>query len=328
MDIIGKRKYTYFISGALTVISLVALLTWGLKLGIDFKGGTLMEVQFSKNEETPTPTEGATPEAVPAPEESNEAQAEFRAPNREEITEKLKDLELQSLNVQESENNTIILRYIGSDEGANEKVLEKLVEFDGKVEQQRVDFVGSSVSKQLRNNAIIAAILAVIGIALYIAWAFRKVSYPVNSWQYGISAIVALVHDVFITVGVFAVLGRFFDIEVGVSFIAAMLTILGYSVNDTIVVYDRIRENLIKSSAKENFENVVNRSIGETLARSINTSMTVIIVLIVIVLFGGESIKYFSLALLIGVILGTLSSIFVAAALLVTSYNWKLSKNK
>jgi len=321
MDIIGKRKYTYFISGALTLISLVALLTWGLKLGIDFKGGTLMEVQFSKGEEAPT-------EDSTTPEESKEAQAEFKAPSRDEISEKLKDLGLQSLNIQESENNVSVLRYIGSDEGTNEKVMEKLVEFDGEVTQQRVDFVGSSVSKQLRNNAIVAAILAVIGIALYIAWAFRKVSYPVDSWQYGISAIVALVHDVFITVGVFAVLGKFFDIEVGVSFIAAMLTILGYSVNDTIVVYDRIRENLIKSSAKENFENVVNRSIGETLARSINTSMTVIIVLIVIVLFGGESIKYFSLALLIGVSLGTLSSIFVAAALLVTSYNWKLRKNK
>lgn len=326
MDIIGKRKYTYIVSIILTVLSLGALLAWGLNLGIDFKGGTMMEVQFSKEETTEQSTPGGENPENQEGNTENQEQTEFKSPAREEISQKLSELGLQSLNIQESDNNVVILRYIGSDESANEKVMEKLGEFDGKVEQLRVDFVGASVSKQLKKNAIMGAVLAVIGIALYIAWAFRKVSFPVNSWQYGVSAIVALVHDIFITIGVFAVLGKFFDVEIGVSFIAALLTILGYSVNDTIVVYDRIRENLIKSSAKENFEDVVNRSIGETLARSINTSLTVIIVLIVIVLFGGESIKYFSLALLIGVTLGTLSSIFVAAALLVSSYNWKLKR--
>lgn len=324
MDIIGKRKYTYVVSILLAFLSLISLILWGLNLGIDFKGGTMMEVQFSQEENQEEVIPETNDDSVQKEETSK--QAEFKVPGREEIIEKLKELELQSLNIQESDNNVIILKYLGSDENSNEKVMEKLGEFDGKVEQLRVDFVGSSISKQLKKNAISGAVLAVIGIALYIAWAFRKVSYPVNSWQYGISAIIALVHDIFITIGVFSVLGKFFDVEIGVSFIAALLTILGYSVNDTIVVYDRIRENLIKSSAKENFEDVVNRSIGETLARSINTSLTVIIVLIVIVLFGGESIKYFSLALLVGVSLGTLSSIFVAAALLVTSYNWKLKR--
>jgi len=310
INIIDKRKYSYIFSGVLVITSITLLLVWGLKLGIDFKGGTLMEVQFSSNQ------------ALEETAENSEAEnsEEFKAPTRDEIIEKLKDLNLESLNVQESENNSAVLRYIGSSEDVNEQVMEKLTEFDGSVEQTRVDFVGSSISKQLKRNAIMAVILSVLGIALYIAWAFRKVSYPIPSWQYGIAAIVALAHDITITLGIFVLLGKFMNVEVGVSFIAALLTILGYSVNDTIVVFDRIRENLIKSSKKEDFEKVVNKSINETLARSINTSLTVMIVLVAIVLFGGESVKYFSVALLIGVIFGTYSSIFVASALLVTNY--------
>ena len=330
LNIIGKRKYTYVFSGILVTISIILLFVWGLKLGIDFKGGTLMEVQFLEQELTPEEAgaqENSEEEEIKSPEESAKEPQEFRAPNREEVTEKLKDLNLESLNIQESENNIVILRYIGSDEELNEKVFEKLVEFDGKAEQLRVDFVGSSISKQLKRNAIIALILAVLGIATYIAWAFRKISFPVSSWQYGITSIIALAHDVLITMGVFVILGKFFNVEVGVSFIAAVLTILGYSINDTIVVFDRIRENLIRSSKKDDFEEVVNKSINETLARSINTSMTVIIVLITIILFGGETIKYFAIALLVGVTFGTYSSIFVASSLLVSNHKRELRKN-
>lgn len=314
----GKRKYAYIFSGTLTILSIVALFTWGLKLGIDFRGGTLMEIQFSKKETLPT--EPSIPDDSTIATETAENEP-YKAPTREDIENKLTDLNLESLNVQVSDENVVVLRYVGSDESTNEKVIERLDEFNAKVEQTRVDFVGASVSNQLKRNAIIATILALVGIALYIAWAFRKVSYPVTSWQYGICAIIALLHDIIITIGFFVLMGRFFGIEVGVSFIAALLTILGYSVNDTIVVYDRIRENLIRSSTKENFENITNRSIMETLARSFNTAFTVIIVLIVIVLFGGESIKYFSLALLVGIGFGTYSSVFVASALLVSSYN-------
>jgi preprotein translocase subunit SecF len=139
--------------------------------------------------------------------------------------------------------------------------------------------------------------------------------------------VVALVHDVLITAGVFAFLGKFYGVEVGVPFIAALLTILGFSVHDTIVVYDRIRENLLKSSSKEKFEDVVNKSLNETVARSINTSVTVLLVLTAIVIFGGESIRFFSIALLVGIFFGTYSSIFVASSLLVTSYKMKLKKS-
>lgn len=318
MNIIEKRKYAYFFSGILTVLSILFLSLWGLKLGIDFKGGTLMEVQFSKKE---------VPQEDVAKEKASEANIEFKLPTREEIQDKLKDLGLVSLNIQDSQNGLITLRYEGSDEDLNEKVTKKLDEFNSKVDLLRVDFIGASVSQQLKQNAVIALILAVIGIALYIAWSFRKISYPMASWQYGICAVIALAHDIIITLGIFSVLGKFFDIEVDASFIAALLTILGYSINDTIVVYDRIRENLTRSSRKENFEVIVNKSIIETMARSINTVMTVIIVLITIVLFGGDSIKYFSLAILIGVSFGAYSSVFVASALLVSNYNIEF-KNK
>src|SRR6185369_2031239 len=209
---------------------------------------------------------------------------------------------------------------------SNEKVLAELKTLDPDVKQLRTDFIGGSVSSQIKKSAFTGILLSLIGISLYIGWAFRRVSGIVTSWEYGLGAIIALAHDIIIVLGLFAILGKFYGIEVGVPFIAALLTILGYSVNDTIVVYDRVRENLMRSSRKENFEGLVNRSLNETVGRSINTSMTVIITLIAIVLFGGESIRYFGVALLAGVVFGTYSSIFIASALLVTGYNIKSGK--
>lgn len=296
MNIIAKRKYAYIFSGALTILSVAFLLVWGLRLGIDFKGGILMEMKFSAEKNI----------------------------QKQQLEEALADLGLSSLQIQASENNSFIIRYAQANEDSNNKVLEKMKGVDENFQQVKVDFIGGSVSGQMKKSAIMALILAVIGIALYIAWAFRKVSYPVSSWQYGIGAVIALAHDILITLGVFAVLGRFMNVEVGVPFIAALLTILGYSVNDTIVVYDRTRENLIKAPRSEDFESVVNRSLNETLARSINTSLTVIIMLIAIIFFGGESIRDFAIALLVGIGFGTYSSIYVATALLVTSYRIKM----
>lgn len=253
-----------------------------------------------------------------------EVQFSGEAPHVQQIKEKLSELEAKDLTVQLSQNNSVILRYLSSDEDLNEKVLGKLRELDEGAKQNRVDFIGGSVSSQIKKNAFWAIILATLGIALYIAWAFRKVSRPITSWQYGINAVIALIHDILITTGVFSILGHFKGIEIGVPFIAALLTILGFSVHDTIVVFDRTRENLLRSSSKEKFPDIVNRSLNETLVRSINTSLTVIITLLAIYVFGGESIKYFSLALLIGIAFGTYSSIFIASALLVTTYNFKL----
>jgi preprotein translocase subunit SecF len=297
IDIIGKRKYFYAFSLAITLVSLIMLLTWGLRLGIDFKGGTLMQVQFSES-----------------------------IPSNQEIGDKLKDLNLNGLTFQPAQDNSVILRYIASDEDLNNKVRDKLKELDQNYKETRLEFTGASVSDQIKKNAYLAVILATFGIGIFIAWAFRKVSYPVPSWHYGLGAVIALIHDVLITTGVFVFLGKFYNVEIGVPFIAALLTILGFSVHDTIVVYDRTRENLLKSSRKEEFEVVVNKSLNETLTRSINTSFTVFLVLLAITIFGGESIRYFSLALLVGIFFGTYSSIFVASALLVTSY--KISSKK
>ncbi|MCX6766097.1 MAG: hypothetical protein NT136_04025 [Candidatus Moranbacteria bacterium] len=247
-DIISKIKYAYIFSGILTILSILSLFVWGLNFGIDFKGGTLMEVQFSA-----------------------------AAPGVSEIQEKLKEVQVQDLTIQPSQVSSVILRYLASDETHNEQVLEKLREFDPGAKQLKVDFIGASVSDQIKKNAIWAILLAVVGIALYIAWAFRKVSRPVSSWQYGINAVIALIHDILITSGVFSVLGHFFQVEIGVPFIAAL-----------------------------------------------HTSLTVIITLLAIYIFGGESVKLFSLALLIGITFGTYSSIFIASALLVTSYNLKV----
>lgn len=290
LEIIKHRKVAYAISTVLLIVSLSVLVGWGLNLGLDFKGGTLMEVQFGKE---------VTKEAV------------------EDV---LSGSDLSSLLIQPSDENKVLVRYLSSDESANDRVLEKLTEIDNEVQQLRVDFIGASVSQQITQRAIEAVVVAMVAMLLYIAYTFRKVSEPVSSWKYGLGAIIALLHDAIIILGVFAVLGRFYGVEVGIPFVAAILTILGYSINDTIVVYDRVRENLIKYGKKEQFAQVVNRSLNETLVRSFNTSITVVFVLFAIIVFGGESVRYFAVALLIGIIVGTYSSIYIASSFLVSSY--------
>jgi len=297
-NIIAKRKYAYIFSLSLSALSIISLFIWGLKFGIDFTGGSLMEVRF--------PGE---------------------APTSQKLDEMLKDLNLKSLTSQATSDNGMLIRYAAEDDQINEEVIKKIKDAYPEAVQLRIDYINSSVSKELKNNSLWAVFWAVVGIMAYIAWAFRKVSRPIVSWKYGLGAVIALIHDILITIGVFSLLGHFMGVEVGVSFIAALLTILGFSVHDTIVVYDRTRENLLRSSQKEQFPEIVNKSLNETLTRSINTSLTVLITLFAIYIFGGESIKYFSLALLIGITFGTYSSIFIASALLVTIYNHQI-KNR
>lgn len=281
------------------MLSLIFLVMWGLRLGIDFKGGTLMSVQYTES-----------------------------APTREAHYEVLDSLGLEGLSVQPAENNTVNLRYTANSDEVNQKVLEVLQGQGKELTVLRADFIGGSVSEEITHDAFVGVILSLIAIALFIAYAFRKVSGTVTSWDYGWGAIIALAHDIVITLGVFAVLGHFYEIEIGVPFIAALLTILGYSVNDTIVVYDRVRENLQRSGGKTNFEELVNNSLNETLGRSLSTSLTVIITLLAITLYGGASTFSFALALLIGVTFGTYSSIFIASALLVSRYHYKISKKQ
>ena len=292
-NIIGKRKYFYIFSGTLMLLSIIALSVWGLKYGLDFTGGTLMEV---KNEKIEMKSDG--------------------------IKDVLIGAEINDSVITPTQNNAYLIRYANSDDEKNMEVLAKLREKFPDTQNTRLDYIGPSISSELKSKAIWALMVAVIGIALYIAYAFRKVSRPVESWKYGVGAVVALVHDVMVTVGIFAILGHFWGIEVDSSFIAALLTILGFSVHDTIVVYDRTRENLLRSGG-EKFDETVNRSLNETMARSINTSLTVIITLLAIFILGGASIKNFTLALLIGITFGTYSSIFVASALIVDWWKWE-----
>lgn len=297
MKIINKRKYFYVISVILLVLSVASISFWGLNLGIDFTGGSLLEIrtgdEFGKND----------------------------------LQEKLKESEVGNFFIQETASGSFIIRYKSESEETNEKVLAKIKELDENTQELRMDFIGPSISQELKRNALIAVSLAIIGIMFYIAWAFRKVNKPVPSWKYSLGAIAALAHDILITVGAFSLLGKFANLEVGIPFIAALLTILGYSVNDTIVVYDRTRENLIRGKSSKDFEETVDMSLRETIARSINTSLTVVVVLVAIIFFGGSSIQNFSLALLLGVILGTYSSIYIASALLVTTHEWQKKKS-
>ena len=293
-NILGQRKYFYVFSGTLVILSVISLFGWGLKYGLDFTGGTLAEFsisnsQFSSNEIKSALTEAGIEDAVVTP----------------------------------TQNNSFLVRYGNSDDEKNKAVLAKLKEKYPDIQNTRLDYIGPSISSELKKKAIWALGIAIVGIALYIAYAFRQVSRPVESWKYGVGAVIALAHDVLITIGAFSILGHFWNTEVDTSFVAALLTILGFSVHDTIVVYDRTRENLLRRSAKEEFDETVNRSLNETMARSINTSLTVLITLLAIFIFGGESIKNFTLALLIGVTFGTYSSIFIASALMVDWWKWR-----
>lgn len=285
-NILKTRKIWYTISAVLVITSIVFWIIWGLNLGIDFTGGTLLQVKF--NEQRPT---------------------------AQEMQDKLSELEMGDIQVQPAGDQEAILKlkFINNEE--RQSILDKLAEF-GVVEEESYEAIGPTIGQELRSKAIIAIILVIIGIIAFVSYAFRKVSSgPVPSYVYGLAAIAALVHDVMIVLGVFIALGYFLNVEINVMFITALLTILGYSVNDTIVVFDRIRENL-KTSREDTFEGVINESVNQTLTRSFNTSLTTIFVLLALFLFGGETIKYFILALICGAVIGTYSSIFVASPLL------------
>ncbi len=285
-----KRKIFLSISTLAVVASILALAFWGLKFGIDFTGGSLMEVEFKNYQPTIT-----------------------------EIQDSLKDANLHNLVIQPTEDSTI-LRFQENTEEAHQLVTKKFQELvktkDGaSFKELQFDAVGPSIGQELKNKSFNATAIVFIMIIIYISFAFRKVSKPVASWKYGVAAIIALVHDILFILGIFSVLGHFYGVEVNTPFIAAVLTVLGYSVSDTIIVFDRIRENLPKS--QEDFENTVNRSINQTLTRSINTSFSAILALLAVLFLGGTTIKDFALALIIGIFIGTYSSIFIASPALV-----------
>lgn len=340
-QVIKKSNIWFTFSGLFVLASILAVLIFGLKPGIDFTGGSLIEIEFTDTR-----------------------------PPMGEIRDLLGTIDLSGANVQSAGEKGVLLRMQFISEAQHQAIIAALrdrfaakddvvVESVGDLKQsgsvvfetkrietaagtpaetetdaqenpyannklieRRVETVGPSISAHLQSRAWQLGITVVIAIVLYIAYTFRRVSKPVQSWKFGLTAIIALVHDVMITIGVFALLGHFYGIEVNIPFIVALLTILGYSVNDTIVVFDRIRERLIKDGYGQ-FAETVNRAINQTLVRSFNTSSTTLLVLFALFFFGGETIKYFSLALIIGIGFGTYSSIFLASPLLVVWAKWR-----
>lgn len=226
-----------------------------------------------------------------------------------EVQQKLKQPKIEIVSIQKTGSGTYIYRTKPIDAKTKDRVFGK--------KTLRFETVGPAISKELLQNALLSIAVASLAILAYIAYAFRKIPAPYKSWKFGVSAIVATLHDVLVVVGIFAILGHFLNVEVDALFVTAILTIIGFSVHDTIVVFDRIRENLGKDARKMSFENVVNESLLQTLGRSLTTSLTVLFTLFALILFGGESIKWFSVALFVGVASGTYSSLFNASPLLV-----------
>ncbi len=296
MNIVGKRKIWFVISIILIVPGTIALILWGLKPGIDFTGGQEIEVAGEVSQS--------------------------------ELSDIISKTGVKEITVTTSGSDRLVARFSDKEVENPENVRQniKTLLAEKNLTETAYSSVGPSVSRDITRNALFGVGLASIAILLYIAFAFRNTPPPVSPWSFGATAIIALLHDALFLLGIFAILGHFFGVQVDALFVTAILTVIGFSVHDTIVVYDRIRENLRKLNKP--FEEVVNISINETLARSLNTSVTVVLVLSAFYMFGGESIKYFVLALLIGIISGTYSSIFNASPLLVVYNNWKIKKSK
>jgi len=297
-NIITLRPVWYIFSGLMIGASIVFLAMWGLKQGIDFTGGSLLAVSFEKQ---PTLTE---------------------AQQALDLTK----LDLGEVVIQPVGTTDMQFRLKNLTEEQHQTILSALKTKFGAVTELRFDAIGPVVGQELRQKSIRGLIIALLAIMIYVAFAFRKVSFPVQSWKYGLATIVAAFHDVMVPIGVFALLGHFYDYEIGTTFIAAILTILGYSITDTIVVADRVRENLQKKTGT--FEEIVAMSVRQTLLRSFSTSMATILTLAAIFFFGGASLHEFTLTLIIGIAVGTYSSIFIAPPLLVTWNNLSRKKGK
>ncbi len=287
--IVGWRKVWFVCSAILLAASIVAVAVWGLRFGIDFTGGSLMGFRF----------EGTRPPVVEVVETIKQTGVDTGEPVVQPVGEQEVQVRTKALTQEQYA-----------------QVVQGLRAKHGDLTEQRFDAIGPVIGAELRQKSLQGIIIALLLIMAYIAYTFRKVSAPVASWKYGAVTMLAAIHDIVIPLGVFAALGHFYGVEIGTPFVAALLTILGYSITDTIVVMDRVRENLPRMKAS--FEEVVSFSLKQTYLRSIYTSCTTLIVLLSIFLFGGRSMHEFTLAMMLGIIVGTYSSIFVAPMVLVS----------
>lgn len=288
-----KYKFVYFaISLLILVPGIVSLVKYRLRLSIDFTGGSLLELQ-SKISKT-------------------------------KLEELAKNEKLEISSIQTSSDDIYLLRLKELTNDQKIKYLDLVKKELADTTEKRFESVGPVIGKELTQKAILSIIVASLAIVLYMAWSFRKIPKPYASWKFGMSAVIALLHDAFVVLGLFSIFGALWHVEVDSLFVTAVLTVIGFSVHDTIVVFDRIRENLPKMP-QSSFEEVVDFSISETLVRSLNTSLTAVLTLLCLLLFGGTNIRWFVVALLVGIVSGTYSSIFNAAPLLVL---WETKKPK
>lgn len=290
MNIIEKRRIFLGISLVLVIVSVIAILVNGFKFAIDFTGGSRLELSN---------TSGNT--------------------IREDIVRVYDSHDININSIQEIEGGYRVSSATISEEEKN------LIVEDLDAEELSFEILGPTIGKETRDKAIFAVFIAIIAITIYIAIAFWKSGGTISSWKFGAAAIITLFHDVIITLGAFSIFGVLFGVEVDSLFVTAILTIIGFSVHDTIVVFDRIREYSINNVKNISFEQVLNNSIVSTLQRSLNTSVTILFVLISMVIFGGDSIRWFMVAFIIGVVVGTYSSIFVAAPIIL---EWNTFDNK
>lgn len=295
INLIGKSKLWLAISAGIVTCALFALGTQGLNFGIDFTGGSLLQIS----------AQGTSVDAL---------RNVVTAGGFEPV-------------VQQGEGDTYFIRLPPITEEEHQAALTAVKTIVPDATEIRFDSVGPVIGDELKRASITASVLMLVLIMVYIAWAFRKVTHPVASWKYGVITMVAAFHDVIIPLGVFAVLGGTLGYQVDLPFVAAMLTVLGYSINDTIVVLDRTRENLLRHRHSDaSFADIVNTSVMETIARSFNTTFSSFLPLLAVFLVGGETTRPFVLALMIGLVSGAYSSIFVASPLLVEWEKWQANR--
>ena len=303
MAIVKYRKLYFGFTTILIVASIVVLFGYGLKAGIDFTGGTIMELEYQE-----------------------------QRPSIDEVRTQLSGFELGEFVVQSTGEKGFIFRMQHIDEAVHQEILGKLsgketiqsdsgVVFDTvkvPISEVRFESIGPVIGTELKQKTGIVVIAVLLSMIIYIALAFRRVQRPLRSWQYGVASVLALFHDILIPLGVFAILGKLYGVEMSIPIITALLAVLGYSINNTVVVFDRIRENLYRRH--EDFDEIVDISLRETFSRQINTSLTTLFVAGAIFFLGGATLQYFALALLLGIIAGTYSSIFLAGPILVSWY--------
>ncbi len=292
----GKKWLYFLFSGLIIIPGLISLCLWGVRPSIDFTGGTLYEFRL--------------------PISTTDKQNQPLKIEKEDVKKIVESQKIEVASIQDSGDKTFLLRMKPIDKDQHEKLQKDLQDKFGAIKELRFETVGPAVGQETTMNAVKAVIVASVAIIIYVALAFRKIPKPYSSWKFGVCAVVSLVHDVLVVLGLFSILGHFAKVEIDSLFITGLLTIMGFTVHDTIVVFDRIRENLNKMPGAD-FTRVVNESVLQTLARSLSTSLTVLLTLLALLLFGGETIKWFVVALLIGIASGTYSSIFNAAPLLV-----------